>query len=242
MEAVMKCQMTVHEIQKGDTLYKLAKQYKTTVPLILLANPGVNPYNLRVGDKLNICEGKRFEEKQGLDELQIVSDFNKVVYQYLGFLQLYMASFSGTEERTEQSLEYLLEVPGELATIYSAFYPVSMTSRLSQIFTAYTEKLADYARAVYTGERQNISALRNEIDEQAVKIGEFLEKQNDKYISRQISDFLQSLNGAVEKAAKQSREGNLRKELFVYQEMGEQGTLFARVLADGIIEQFYKEG
>lgn len=238
----MKCQMTVHEIQKGDTLYKLAKQYKTTVPLILLANPGVNPYNLRVGDKLNICEGKRFEEKQGLDELQIVSDFNKVVYQYLGFLQLYMASFSGTEERTEQSLEYLLEVPGELATIYSAFYPVSMTSRLSQIFTAYTEKLADYARAVYTGERQNISALRNEIDEQAVKIGEFLEKQNDKYISRQISDFLQSLNSAVEEAAKQSREGNLRKELFVYQEMGEQGTLFARVLADGIIEQFYKEG
>lgn len=238
----MKCQMTVHEIQKGDTLYKLAKQYKTTVPLILLANPGVNPYNLRVGDKLNICEGKRFEEKQGLDELQIVSDFNKVVYQYLGFLQLYMASFSGTEERTEQSLEYLLEVPGELATIYSAFYPVSMTSRLSQIFTAYTEKLADYARAVYTGERQNISALRNEIDEQAVKIGEFLEKQNDKYISRQISDFLQSLNGAVEEATKQSREGNLRKELFVYQEMGEQGTLFARVLADGIIEQFYKEG
>ena len=99
----MKCQMTVHEIQKGDTLYKLAKQYKTTVPLILLANPGVNPYNLRVGDKLNICEGKRFEEKQGLDELQIVSDFNKVVYQYLGFLQLYMASFSGTEERTELS-------------------------------------------------------------------------------------------------------------------------------------------
>ena len=238
----MKCQMTVHEIQKGDTLYKLAKQYKTTVPLILLANPGVNPYNLRVGDKLNICEGQRFEEKQGLDELQIVSDFNKVVYQYLGFLQLYMASFSGTEERTEQSLEYLLEVPGELATIYSAFYPVSMTSRLSQIFTAYTEKLADYARAVYTGERQNISALRNEIDEQAVKIGEFLEKQNDKYIGRQISDFLQSLNGAVEEAAKQSREGNLRKELFVYQEMGEQGTLFARVLADGIIEQFYKEG
>ena len=238
----MKCQMTVHEIQKGDTLYKLAKQYKTTVPLILLANPGVNPYNLRVGDKLNICEGNRFEEKQGLDELQIVSDFNKVVYQYLGFLQLYMASFSGTEERTKQSLEYLLEVPGELATIYSAFYPVSMTSRLSQIFTAYTEKLADYARAVYTGERQNISALRNEIDEQAVKIGEFLEKHNDKYFSRQISDFLQSLNGADEEAAKQSREGNLRKELFVYQEMGEQGTLFARVLADGIIEQFYKEG
>ena len=110
----MKCQMTVHEIQKGDTLYKLAKQYKTTVPLILLANPGVNPYNLRAGDKLNICEGKRFEEKQGLDELQIVSDFNKVVYQYLGFLQLYMASFSGTEERTEQSLEYLLEVPGDI--------------------------------------------------------------------------------------------------------------------------------
>ena len=70
-----------------------------------------------------------------------------------------MASFSGTEERTEQSLEYLLEVPGELATIYSAFYPVSMTSRLSQIFTAYTEKLADYAREPFIQEKGRIFQL-----------------------------------------------------------------------------------
>ena len=238
----MKCQMTVHEIQRGDTLYTLAKQYRTTVPLILLANPGVNPYNLQVGDKLNICEGKRFEDKKAMDELQIVSDFNRVVYQYLGFLQLYLASLGSEDTRPEQSLEHLLEIPGELATIYSAFYPVSMTSRLSQLFSAYTEDLANYGRAVYTGERQNIGALREALDQQAQALGEFLTAQNDKYISQQISDFLKSLNGAVEEAATQRREGDISKELTVYHQMGDEGTLFARVLADGIIEQFYKEG
>lgn len=238
----MKCQMTVHEIQRGDTLYTLAKQYRTTVPLILLANPGVNPYNLQVGDKLNICEGKRFEDKKAMDELQIVSDFNRVVYQYLGFLQLYLASLGSEDTRPEQSLEHLLEIPGELATIYSAFYPVSMTSRLSQLFSAYTEDLANYGRAVYTGERQNIGALREALDQQAQALGDFMTAQNDKYISQQISDFLKSLNGAVEEAAMQRREGDIGKELTVYHQMGDEGTLFARVLADGIIEQFYKEG
>ncbi len=55
----MYCQnRTVHTVQEGDSLYRLARQYHTTVTELILGNPGVNPYNLQVGMKLYVCPGK----------------------------------------------------------------------------------------------------------------------------------------------------------------------------------------
>ena len=44
-----RCYGFTHVIQKGDTLYKLSKQYHVKVSALILANPFVNIYNLQVG-------------------------------------------------------------------------------------------------------------------------------------------------------------------------------------------------
>ena len=46
--------MKYYVIQPGDTFYKLAKRYNTTVEAIEKANPGVDPNNLQVGQKICI--------------------------------------------------------------------------------------------------------------------------------------------------------------------------------------------
>ena len=43
-----------HVIKKGDTLYKISKQYNVKVSALILANPYVNIYNLQVGDTICI--------------------------------------------------------------------------------------------------------------------------------------------------------------------------------------------
>ena len=60
----MYCQNRIsYRVQEGDSLYKLAKQFHTTVTELILLNSGVNPYNLQTGMSLTICPGEGYVDE-----------------------------------------------------------------------------------------------------------------------------------------------------------------------------------
>lgn len=48
-----------HRVRRGDTLYQLAKRYRTTIPSIMSLNPDLDPLALRPGARLTIDQGDR---------------------------------------------------------------------------------------------------------------------------------------------------------------------------------------
>ena len=42
----------IYMIKKGDTLWAIAKRFGTTVEQIMRANPGINPNELGIGQKI----------------------------------------------------------------------------------------------------------------------------------------------------------------------------------------------
>lgn len=48
------CKGILYTVEKGDTLYMIAKMHRVSLNAIMEANPDIDPYNLRVGMKLCI--------------------------------------------------------------------------------------------------------------------------------------------------------------------------------------------
>ena len=48
---------TVHTVRAGDTLFRIAERYGTTLGALYAANPGADPQNLRIGQRLTVPLG-----------------------------------------------------------------------------------------------------------------------------------------------------------------------------------------
>lgn len=44
----------IYRISSGDSYWSIAQRYKTTVPALQFANPGVNPFKLKIGAKISV--------------------------------------------------------------------------------------------------------------------------------------------------------------------------------------------
>ena len=85
------CRTVIHIIQLGDSFYKLAPKYRTTVPDIMMRNPGVNPYNLQVGGKLYICSGVGQNDMQE-EELKVNNEMRMAWMQHIYWELLYQSA------------------------------------------------------------------------------------------------------------------------------------------------------
>lgn len=58
-DARARCRGILHIVQKGDTLYKIAKQYGVPLSRVMYANPYVDVYNLQIGDEICVPVASR---------------------------------------------------------------------------------------------------------------------------------------------------------------------------------------
>lgn len=54
------CSGIIHVVQRGDTLYKISRQYEVNLASIMAANPYANVYNLQPGDEICIPKFSNF--------------------------------------------------------------------------------------------------------------------------------------------------------------------------------------
>ncbi|MCD8133830.1 MAG: LysM domain-containing protein [Clostridiales bacterium] len=48
------CDGIIHVVQRGDTLYRISRQYHVSISDIMYKNPYANVYNLQAGDEICI--------------------------------------------------------------------------------------------------------------------------------------------------------------------------------------------
>ena len=166
------CRTTTHVVKQGDTFYKLAQQYKTTVPDIIRRNPGINPYNLQVGTRLNICEGMPQGNRPGWpgnrpvwpgnrpempgempmpeDELEVNNDMRKAWTEHAFWMMIYQNSiFNGLADVEDVAMR-LMQNAEDLAAVYDNFYSGAIINQLTRLLMEYARLAGEIMVSMWT--------------------------------------------------------------------------------------------
>lgn len=237
------CQMITHEIVRGDTLYRLAQRYQTTVPLILLSNPEVDPYNLQVGMRLNICRGNNFPQRPSMDEIQMSGDLDMRMMQYIGWLKVYLAALQGSASRQREAARMTEAAAGSIVDVFAVFYPEAMTTRLREHFVrGYTLDLMSYANAINNRDTQAAEQFEERVSDHAESIAQLLAQYNRYFSKERIEDALEELSDLVEEVVLAMRGGDDMAEFEALRKIDDWAGSMAAYLAEGLRREFYREG
>ncbi len=237
------CQMITHEIVAGDTLYRLAQKYKTTVPMILLANPGVNPYNLQVGTRLRICKGNQFVERPSMDEIQMMGDLKKVILQYVGWLKMYLVSLSQSAARQREVAQKAEQAAGNIVDLFALFYPDAMISNLRQMLARqYTLDLMSLANAVNNRDTLAQEQFEERVSEHAEKVAQLLSQYNRNFSEERLEDWLEELPKVVERIVTATKNADDMGEFSGFDSLDDWASELAEYLSEGLRKEFYREG
>lgn len=72
----------VYTVQAGDTLYRLAQLYNTTVDILMMENQITDPRRLQIGQQLIIPQAKQDLEEWLTDDLRIAKTFHATLTAY----------------------------------------------------------------------------------------------------------------------------------------------------------------
>ena len=174
------CKVVMHIVQPGDTFYRLAQRYQTTVPDIIMHNPGVNPYNLQVGTRLRICSGQ-LEGSSQKDELELNNDMRKAWSDHGFWTAMYMLSrFYGLPGAGAVE-ERLLQTPGEIASVFGKFYLPAMVDQLKGLLTEHVELTGELMNRLHNNDKEAAGQTEEKWRQNADNIARMLSSANPKY-------------------------------------------------------------
>lgn len=233
------CRTIYHVVQPGDSFYRLAQRYKTTVPEIILRNPGINPYNLQVGSRLTICTGLEMDTLQ-----QEETDLNNDMRQAWGKHSLWDAMFRtkllyalpGMEEVEQR----LMETPEDIVAVFGKFYSQPMINQLKQLLTEHVQIGGDYMKALRDGMMEKADQQAALWYQNADKIARMLSDVNHNYDYEELRKMLRRhLNLSTDSMMAEQNQ-QFEQSIRSMDENAGQLMQLSDALTDGLIKQFYR--
>ncbi len=233
------CKTIVHVVQPGDTFYRLAQRYQTTVPEIILRNPGVNPYNLQVGTRLSICNGQQ-NNTSFEDEMDLNNDMRKAWMQYIYWLRMFMTSLFENLEDMDAVEARLMKTPEDIASVMDKFYPRAQIVQLMQLMEEHTDMGNQIMRMMKENDMQAVERLERQWYQNAEKIAALLSGLNTEYSYEEILRELSRHMDMTKRQMMAARNMEHDEAVRIFDESENQILELADYLTKGLMNQFYR--
>ena len=241
----MNCSNSIeHTVEAGDTLYKLSRQYKTTVSSIILSNPRINPYNLQIGMKIEICPGREYTRpempgntgdswisnnngKGNLKELMRMAWLN---HTYL--LRMLLVSMAADLPDQQELVTALIDNAEEIADLFGRYYPENTVNSLRDLLVRQVELTGGLITQKKEGRAK----------ENADRIAELLASATPEYEESVLKEMFRMQVDLTGQEISERLAGNYGKDLQTFWNIQRQIIAMADYFANGLETEAKESG
>lgn len=231
-----------HIVRYGDTVYRLAQYYNTTVEEIIANNRNVNPYNLQIGSVLKICPNTIYQPDNDMcitqKELDLSDEMNTIWEQHVFWTRLLLISIASNLNDLKPTENRLLRNPKDLANIFRRYYGNEIANRIENLFTEHLKIGGDIIVALKNGENDKAGILDTQWHKNADDIADEFSRINPYYNRQKVQQMLYQHLDLTTQEVKARLKGDYVADIDAFDKVEKEALMMARYFTNGIIEQF----
>ncbi|MGN0351125.1 MAG: LysM peptidoglycan-binding domain-containing protein [Roseburia sp.] len=226
----------VHTIKEGDSLYKLSKQYMTTVTELIMGNPGVNPYNLQVGMKLTICPGPGYKETEQEETTadELTEKMERAWMEHVMLARMFMVSFLNNLPDLDAISGRMQRNVGEITNLFSGYFPVENRNRMKEMLTEHEQTFAALLGDLKSGNQESYNQNEKKWYDEGMMLADFLSRANPAYRRRDLNRYLEDHLRLLLSMANEYWNADYEKSMETYDIAREQAEELGRYLAENL--------
>ena len=226
----------LYTIRPGDTLYKLAMQYGTTVQSIIDNNIALNPYNLRVGQQIYIYPNHEYWIS--MNQVQLLKQMNLVWEQHIMWTRMLLISIAENLKDLDATQARLLRNPKDIADVFRRFYGIAVANRIQQLLTEHLVIGKDLIVALKNNNQEEATKLNTKWYQNADEMAEAFSSINPFYQKEEIRNMLYEHLRLTTNEVNYRLQGNYAEDINSYDKVQKEILKMSQFFVNGIVKQF----
>ena len=226
----------LYTIRPGDTLYKLAMQYGTTVQSIIDANMALNPYNLRVDQQIYIYPNHEYWIS--MNQVQLLKQMNLVWEQHIMWTRMLLISIADNLKDLEATQARLLRNPKDIADVFRRFYGIAVANKIQQLLTEHLVIGKDLIVALKNKNQEEATKLNTKWYQNADEMAEAFSSINPFYPREEIRNMLYEHLRLTTNEVNYRLQGNYVEDINSYDMVQKEILKMSQFFVNGIVKQF----
>jgi len=230
-------------IQRGDTLYQLARRYGTTVPMILARNPQINPMNLRIGSTVMLCgDGGDVmpmpAQPQSGKGMELSNAMRLAWEQHVYWTRMLLISIAQRLADEPDVTARLLQNPNDIANIFADYYGADAAKTIAQLLTEHLQIGAQLITALRDGQTEQANKLNFQWYQNADKMADAFAGLNSYFSNEDLRKMLYTHLQLTTTEVAQRLAGDYKADITAFGEVEKEAIAMADYFTDGIMKQY----
>lgn len=256
-----------HKLKEGDSLYRLALYYQTSVAQIMARNPNLDPYNLQVGDSITICPGDHGAAQPAPEPLpeftmdapsqggslriaplpphakcrplvKLSGEMRLAWLNHLLWTYISAKSILSQSPDSQAVMERLAETADDIVDVFDEYYPEAAVKNIENLLREHIRIGGELIRQIGSRQPRNAEQLNDEWYDNADALAKAFSELNPSYDREYIQQMLYRHLNIIKRIVQERRTGAYSEEIELFDEAQEGALEMADFFVSGIVEQF----